>query len=571
MVLRSPIICLLAHVDHGKTTLLDSIRGTAIARKEAGGITQMIGASYIPSDVLKSIAGPILERMKFNIQIPGLLFIDTPGHEAFTTLRARGGSIADLVILLVDIKQGFQPQTIESIKILKSHKTPFVIAANKIDLLDGWKSQKTHSFFESYAKQPEHVRNLLDEKIYEIMGKISEYGFDSERFDRISDFTKQIAIIPISAKSKEGLAELLVLIGGLSQKFLGDRLEITSENPKGSVLEVKEEKGLGTTMDVILYEGVLKKGQEIAYMDFEGVKTTKIRSLLEPDLKGKLKSVSSVHAAAGVKISAPNLEGAIPGSPFVSVSNKEDLEKEFKKYIFHSEKEGVVIRADSLGSVEAIIRLFKDANIPIKDAFVGVVGKKEVMVASAQENMFFRTVFSFNAKVLSEAREEAEKQGVKIIYSNIVYKLVEEYQEWVSSEKEKLKQEALERLPPPAKVKVLPGFVFRMSKPAIFGVEVLKGRLRKGVKIMNSSGQVVGEVKEIQKDKERISEASAGDQLAISCDGVVIGRDLKEGEEFYSYINRFEVSEWEKRLEALGEDEREVLEEIKKFVVRSLI
>jgi translation initiation factor 5B len=239
--IRSPIICILGHVDHGKTTLLDSIRGTTVAKKEAGGITQMIGASYVPRGEIDELSKDLASKMKADLKIPGLLFIDTPGHEAFTNLRDRGGSLADLAILVVDVLQGFQPQTVESIKILKQYKTPFIIAANKIDALGGWKSHKTNSFMQSLSQQPEHIQARLDEKMYALMGKISEYGFDSERFDHVRDFTKQIAIVPISAKTKEGLSELLVLIGGLSQRFLGDRLEIDEKGRgKGSIIEVKD-------------------------------------------------------------------------------------------------------------------------------------------------------------------------------------------------------------------------------------------------------------------------------------------------------------------------------------------
>ena len=205
MVIRSPIVCVLGHVDHGKTTLLDAIRGTAVASKEAGKITQMIGASYLSVDTIEDISAPVKSVFKTTLKIPGLLFIDTPGHEAFTNLRERGGSIADLAVLVVDVSQGFQPQTIESVKILKYCKTPFVIAANKLDLLSGWKSHDTYSFLESLSKQPEHVKAAVDEKIYSLMGQLSGHGFDCERFDRVDDYTKQVGIIPISSKTKEGL------------------------------------------------------------------------------------------------------------------------------------------------------------------------------------------------------------------------------------------------------------------------------------------------------------------------------------------------------------------------------
>src|SRR3989338_2256229 len=378
MLIRSPIVATLGHVDHGKTTILDSVRGSKIADKEAGRITQMIGASYITKQIIEEVSKG--GKLKFNLKIPGLLFIDTPGHEAFTKLRDRGGSIADIAILVVDVTQGFQPQTIESLKILKQYKTPFVIAANKIDLVHGWKSNKGQSFSESFSKQAEYAQQKLDEKLYELMGKISEYGFDSERFDRIQEFDKQIAIVPVSAKNKEGLSELLMLIAGLSQKFLEGKLTIDPDGRgRASVIEVKEEKGMGTTVDVIVYDGLLKKNDEIIYLTTDGVKTTKIRALLQPNLAGKEKFdyVDQVVAAAGVKIFAPDLEKVIPGSPLDVLTNFEEdkkaLEEQFKDVLFEGQESGVILKADSLGSVEAIVDLFKKESIPIKSAGVGKI------------------------------------------------------------------------------------------------------------------------------------------------------------------------------------------------------
>ncbi|MEW6036103.1 MAG: translation initiation factor IF-2 [Candidatus Micrarchaeota archaeon] len=573
---RSPIICILGHVDHGKTTLLDSIRGTAVAKKEAGGITQMIGASYVAKKDIDTLAGGLAQKMRFSISIPGLLFIDTPGHEAFTNLRDRGGSLADLAILVVDINQGFQPQTVESIRILKQYKTPFVIAANKIDTVSGWKSHKTASFFESLAQQPEHIRERLDEKMYSLVGKVSEHGFDCERFDRVTDFTKQVAIAPISAKTKEGLSELLVLIGGLSQKFLGERLEIDENGRgKGSIIEVKDEKGLGTTIDVIIYDGVMRRNDEIAFMTADGVRKTKVRGLLEPNIGGneRFKAIDEVAAAAGVKISAPDLNGAIPGSPVEAIEDFERdskaIEAQFKSVIFQkNEESGVVLRADSLGSVEALLRLLKDAEIPVKAAAVGSITRKDVMTASVGKDgaPLLSVVLGFNVQVLDEAWEESRSIGVPILYSDVIYRLIEQYQAWVKEEKERLKKAALEKLPWPGKIKVLDGYVFRASKPAIFGVEVLGGRIKKGYRLMGKDGQAVGEVREIQREKEKVEEAGSGDQLAISCDGISIGKNVSESDILYTYMTADELAKWETQLQMLGAEEKAVYDEMRRLL-----
>jgi len=559
------------------TSLLDAIRGTSVAKKEAGGITQMIGASYVSKADIDGIAKDLSKKMKLEMKIPGLLFIDTPGHEAFTNLRDRGGSIADLVILVVDVNQGFQPQTIESIMILKEHKTPFVIVANKIDAIDGWKSQKTTSFMESYNKQIDYVKERVDQKLYDIMGKISEYGFDSERYDRVADFGKSIAIIPVSAKTKEGLSELLVLIAGLSQKFLGTSLEIEEAGRgKGSILEVKEEIGLGTTLDVIVYDGIMSKNDEVAFLTKDGVRITRIRGLLLPSKSGKerFQTVDSVVAAAGVKINAPDLDGALPGSPIEVVRDKEadisEIESKFKSTIFEKQEQGIVLRADSLGSVEALLKLLGKEEIPVKDASVGSIARKDILsagVVSAQDK-YLGVVMGFNVKILDEAWEESKASGVPIISSDIIYRLVDNYRDWVKEEKERAKRESLAKFVWPGKIKILPGYVFRASKPAIFGVDVLGGRIKNKYRLMSKDGTVVGEIREIQREKEKVEEASVGDQLAISCEGMWVGKDVMEGDILYSYMTEDEMKRWDTQLSMLSENEKAVFAEIRQILKR---
>ncbi len=573
--IRSPIIAVLGHVDHGKTSLLDAIRGSSVAKKEAGGITQMIGASYISKEDIEETSKN--SALKFPLKIPGLLFIDTPGHEAFTNLRERGGSIADLAILVIDINQGFQPQTVESIKILRHHKTPFIIAANKVDVVDGWKSYKTNSIIESISKQPQHMQEKLDQKIYDLVGKLSEYELNSERFDRVSDFKANVAIIPVSAKTHEGLAEVLMLIAGLSQKFLEASLktEVTGAG-KGSIIEVKEERGLGTTIDVILYDGILKKNTEFMFLTNNGAKTTKIRALLEPNVSSnnpneKFHYIDQVVAAAGVKISAPDLEDALPGSPIKVVENyeadKKEIEEQFKKIIYESNESGVIVRADSFGSVEALLGLLKDAEIPVRDAGVGKISRKDILRAldMQSDNRFMRAVLGFNVKIIDEAKTEADAQGVPIIWSNIVYQLIDRYKEWVAEEKEKEKKEALLRMPWPGQIKALSGCCFRICKPAIFGVEVLGGRIKQKFRLMNANGKIVGEIKGIQHDKESKEEATRGMQVAVSSDEPYFGKDVCEGDVLYVYMTPDEIRTWESKIEMLTIEEKEILETIKRI------
>lgn len=580
MLIRSPIVCVLGHVDHGKTSLLDSIRGSRVASKEAGGITQMIGASYVKKEDILELAADLKGRLNFNLKIPGLLFIDTPGHEAFTNLRDRGGSIADIAILVVDVAQGFQPQTIESLKILKEYKTPFVIAANKIDLINGWNEQNTASFLQSLSHQPPYVEQRLDEKIYGLMGKLSEYGFDCERFDRISDFRKQVAIIPVSAKTKEGLGELLMLISGLSQKFLEGKLEMDEKGAgKGSIMEIKEEKGLGTVADVILYDGVFKKGDEVFYLALNGVKKTRIRSLLMPNIAGgkeKHMQVDAVAAAAGIRLLAPGFEDAICGSPIeTAVQGSEEtakFERLYKNIIFTKGELGVVVKADSLGSLEALMRLLSEDKIPVKSAGIGKITKKDVLDAEivSAEDRYLGTVLGFNVYAMDDAIAEAQNKRIPILTSDIIYKTVENYQEWVAGEKEESKKGAWAKLPWPAEIKILPGCCFRMCKPAIFGIKVLRGSLKPETRLINRSGEVIGEVREIQHEKTKLEKADRGMEVALSCDSIVLGKDAKEGDILYTYMTKDDFDGWAKNINILNGEEKGLLEEIKKIVSKSV-
>ena len=574
MSLRSPIVTVLGHVDHGKTTLLDKIRGTTIATKEAGAITQHVGASFIPTEAIKKQCKKLLKKYKLKLTIPGLLFIDTPGHEAFTNLRKRGGSIADIAVIVIDINQGIQPQTKESIEILKINKVPFLIAANKIDLINGWNSQPEKTIIESINTQRDFVQEIVEQKIYKIVGKLSEQGINSERYDRVTDRTKEAMIIPISAKTGEGIEELLLTLAGLSQKYMLKRLDINKEkHAKGTVLEVKEATGLGTTIDVIIYEGKIKQGDTIAIAGKNKPFTTKVRALLKPapleeirDTGKKFKSVKEVHAAAGVKISAPGLEEAIAGSPLIIKDNAdealEEVKKEVEKIEIETKEEGVIIKTDALGSLEAIEELFKKNSIPIRKAEVGAINKKDLTEAETikKQNRYYAIIFAFNTKVPEEIRQEANKNGIKIFESKVIYKLEEDYKEWLKKEKKKEKEEQLNQYIYPAKLKILPGHIFRISKPAVVGVEVLAGTIKSNYPLMNLNGEKIGKIKSIQRENQKVDKAEKTDKVAISIEGATAGKNIKEKDILFTAIPRKQIYQIEDKIE-----DKELIKEIKKI------
>lgn len=585
MPIRQPIVCILGHVDTGKTLLLDQIRKSSVQAREAGGITQHIGASFFPVETLKEIAGPLLKRIGGEVKIPGLLVIDTPGHEAFANLRHRGGGVADIAILVIDVLRGFEAQTYESLDILKSRRTPFLVAANKIDRIPGWKPQSTFSFLESYKNQDPYVRQSLDEYLYQIMGKFSELSFQADRFDKVTDFTRTVAIVPTSAKTGEGITELVAVLTGLTQQFLRKQLQVTEGPAKGTILEVKEEVGLGITVNAIIYDGILRKDDTIVLGGKNGPIVTTVRALLLPkpldeirDPRDKFSSVNEVSAAVGVKIAAPNLEEALAGAPLYVAPSKEKLDdllkeisEEVQKLRVSTDVDGVILKTDALGSLEAIAESLKRNNIPIRLADVGDVSKRDVTEAAVvkENELLYGVVLAFNVRVLPDAEEEAKNRKVPIFRNNIIYHLVDDYLRWVEKEKEARERGEFERLVRPAKIRILPGYVFRRAKPAIVGIEVLAGTIKPRLSLMDKEGREIGEILQIQDRGKAISTAEKRLQVAVSIDKPVVGRHIDEGDILYVSIPESHAKRLLSKFTGrLSPDELECLDEIVKIMNR---
>ncbi len=545
--IRTPIVCVLGHVDHGKTSLLDRIRGSKVVAGEAGAITQHIGATLIPIDSIAKMGGDL---GKLKTSVPGLLFIDTPGHHAFTTLRARGGALADISILVVDINEGFKQQTVEALQILRNCKTPFVIAATKIDKISGWRPTPNASFKASYKNQSERVQIMCENRVYELVGKLSELGFNSERFDRVSDFQRNLVIVPVSSMTGEGIGDLLMILIGLAQRYLAEGLKTTISGPGvGTVLEVKEEVGLGTTLDVILYDGVINVGDEIGLASTNGPISTKVRALLQPRpmteilVEDQFQRVKSVVAAAGVKITAQNLESVVAGSPVRVIRGNHDevlakIEEEMKVIDINLSDVGISIRADTIGALEALANELAAKKIPIMRADVGPLSRRDLIDISVMKEELFKSALCFNVPVLPDA-ETMLLEGdadVKIFSNRVIYKLIDDYIAWRDEMTRAKEAKQFETVVLPAKFSILPGCVFRMSGPAVVGVRVLGGTLRPKVSIATRDGKIVGDIKQIKLNKENISEAKEGAEVAISIDGVTIGRQINVGETLYVAI-----------------------------------
>ncbi|HZB79866.1 MAG TPA: translation initiation factor IF-2 [Nitrososphaera sp.] len=583
MELRQPIVVVLGHVDSGKTSLLDNIRGTAVQAREVGGITQHIGASFLPVETIKEITGPLYAKLaRAEAAIPGLLVIDTPGHEIFANLRTRGGSAADIAIVVADVNKGFEAQTIESMDILKKRKVPFVIALNKVDMVAGWRTS-TRFISEDVKKQDTSVQTLLDEKIYNVVGMLSRLGYQSEAFWRIKDFTKEVAIVPVSARTGVGIAELLAVLVGLTQQYMGKKLERhTKEAARGIVLESNEETGLGPSANIILLDGILHQGDSIVVGKRDGAISTRIKALLLPkpldemrDPRDKFKQVNEVIAAAGLKITSPDLEGVLAGSPVYVYNNsqrksKEEfdrlkllVESEVKNAIVsNTQTSGVILKCDTIGSLEAIVDLLKKANVAVRMADIGNITRRDVVEAAAvkENDRYLGVLLGFNVKVLEDAQKEAQDRGVKIFNEQIIYNLVRSYTDWVAYQREHEDLIIFNELPPICKFQFLKGFIFRRNDPAVFGAEIQVGRLRQKVHVINEEGRKVGTIHQIQESGKAIEEATAGMQVAVSVKEPTIGRQINEGDIFYTDLNSRQAKQLLERFNhRLNDSEKEVL------------
>ncbi len=547
--LRTPIVAVLGHVDHGKTTLLDRIRGSAVGEDEAGAITQHIGATAVPLDTVSSMAGELVDPTDFDL--PGLLFIDTPGHHSFATLRARGGALADIAVLVVDVNDGFQPQTEEAIDILRRTGTPFVVAANKVDATPGWNPQDGAPIQQSFDVQSERARELLDENVYELIGDLSDADFSADFYWRVQNFQQNIGVVPLSALTGEGVPDLLAVLMGLSQRYLRDQMAVDPSGPgAGTVLEVKDQKGFGATVDVVLYDGTVREGDRVVVGGAEGPIVTEVRALLQPRPLSEIRTekrferVDSVAAAAGAKVAAPDLDDAMAGAPLRVVRGRDETETveavraELADLAVETADEGLVVKADTLGSLEAIANALAEAEVPVLRAEVGDVAPRDVAVASTANEQKHAAILGFNVDVLANAEADLEESAVRLFADDVIYQLVERYEAFVAERERAQQSTVLERITRPARFVVLDDHTFRQSDPAVVGVEVRGGLLRNNQYVLRwpedeDEPTRVGQLSGIQNQGDDVDEARQGERVSVAIDGPTVGRQIREGDELW--------------------------------------
>jgi translation initiation factor 5B len=509
--LRSPICCILGHVDTGKTKLLDKIRQTNVQEGEAGGITQQIGATYFPVDAIKQKTQVVNQDNAFDFKVPGLLVIDTPGHESFSNLRSRGSSLCNIAILVVDIMHGLEPQTLESMKLLRDRKTPFIVALNKIDRLYGWKKVDNNGFQESLALQNKGVQNEFAKRLSDTKVAFSEQGFNSEVFYENKSMAKVVSLVPTSAHTGEGIPDMLKLIVQLTQDRMVGSLMYLAE-VQATVLEVKAIEGFGMTIDVILSNGILREGDRIVLCGVDGAITTNIRALLTPAPLKELRLKSAyvhnkeVKAALGVKISAPGLEGAIAGSRLMVVGpddDESDIEEEIESDLgalfsrVEKSGRGVTVQASTLGSLEALLDFLKVSKIPVANVGIGPVYKRDVMNCGTmlEKNKEYAVMLCFDVKIDKEAQQYADEQGIKIFTADIIYHLFDAFTKHMELIAEKKKEDS--KLLAVFPCVLTPVAVFNKTGPIVVGVDVVEGNLKMHTPIAAVKQNPVTGVKEI--------------------------------------------------------------------------
>ncbi|KAF2760662.1 hypothetical protein EJ05DRAFT_436509 [Pseudovirgaria hyperparasitica] len=566
--LRSPICCILGHVDTGKTKLLDKIRQTNVQEGEAGGITQQIGATYFPAEALKKKTQVVNKDNTFDFRVPGLLVIDTPGHESFTNLRTRGSSLCNMAILVIDIMHGLEPQTIESLNLLKARRTPFIVALNKIDRLYGWNKTADNGFQDSLSKQKKDVKAEFADRLNKAKIALAEQGLNSELFYENKSLSKFVSIVPTSAHTGEGIPDLLKLLITLTQDRLTSSLMYLSE-VECTVLEVKVIEGLGTTIDVVLSNGILREGDRIVLCGKDAPIATNIRALLTPaemkELRIKSQYVHNkeIKAAMGIKIAADGLDGAIAGSRLLVVGpddDEDDLMDDVLEDLrglsnnIAKNKQGVSVQASTLGSLEALLEYLRVEKVPVANISIGPIFKRDVLPATImlEKAPEYAMILAFDVKVDKEAQEFADKYNIKIFTADIIYHLFDNFKKHMDQFREKKKEESKLHAVFPCKLK--PIAVFNKNNPIVIGVDVELGSLRlltpvSIVKIdpATKKKQIIplGRVTSIQREHKDIPIALKGSpSVAVKIEGPnqpMYGRHIEETDPVYSSISRLSI------------------------------
>eukprot|EP00466_Bigelowiella_natans_P007214 jgi/Bigna1/92617/estExt_fgenesh1_pm.C_420007 len=565
--LRSPICCILGHVDTGKTKLLDKMRSTNVQDREAGGITQQIGATYFPmTNIEKATAQLVASTGKaLNAKMPGLLMIDTPGHESFTNLRARGSNLCDIAILVVDLMHGLEPQTLESIRLLKERGTPFVVALNKVDRLYEWKSTPNGPVRDSLKQQKKHVQQEFETRTNQVIAEFAkEAELNTVLYYKNKNPKEWTSLVPTSAHTGEGIPDLLWLLVKMTQNFMRDQIAVSYTDLQCTVLEVKKVEGLGTTIDVVLVNGVLHEGDTIVVCGLQGPIVTTIRALLTPPpmkeirVKSEYVHHKEIKAAMGVKITANGLDHAVAGTQLLVCGKNDDIEElkdesmaDLASILTRVDPsgQGVYVQASTLGSLEALLQFLEDMKVPVSGVAIGPVNKKDVMKAAVmlERREEYAVILAFDVTASPEAKQMANEMGVTIFSADIIYHLFDMVTKYFEDVKAKRRAEAAPRAVFPCILRIIPEFIFNKRSPIVVGVEVMEGILRKGTPLCIPDKKPIldiGSVTSIEFEHKERNEAKKGEQVCIKIEQnrgnqvILLGRHFDASQNMVSRLSR---------------------------------
>uniref|UniRef100_A0A0R3QSG4 Eukaryotic translation initiation factor 5B n=1 Tax=Brugia timori TaxID=42155 RepID=A0A0R3QSG4_9BILA len=560
--LRSPVICVLGHVDTGKTKMLDTIRRTNVQDGEAGGITQQIGATQVPAAAIMERTKMVRDFSGSEMKIPGLLIIDTPGHESFSNLRSRGSSLCDYAILVVDLMHGLEQQTLESFNLLRKRQTPFVIALNKIDRLYSYESNPRKDIYQHLKSQPLNTQLQFKELKDKIVLQFAEQGVNVVMANENPDLDEYISMIPTSAFLGDGIGNIMAHIVSDSQNRLAEKLAYCEELDC-TVMEVKSLPGLGTTIDVILVNGSLRVGDVIVLTGTDGAIITQIRELLMPQplkelrVKNAYEHYQMIKGAQGVKVLAKNLEKALAGlSVFVANREdellvlKEDCEAQLCKALMAIKKkpEGVYVQASTLGSLEALLEFLRTQKIPYSNVNIGPVHKKDVQKAAAmlERKEEYACILAFDVRVDREVEQFAVSEGVRIFSADIIYHLEDSFLKYREELRLKRRRQNEHLAIFPCKLRILPQHIFNARNPIIIGVSVEAGQLKRGVPLCVPSKDsiFIGTVSSIERNHEQVEIARTGEEVCIKIENTtgeapkLYGRHFTHQDTLVSRITR---------------------------------
>ncbi|TGZ59863.1 hypothetical protein CRM22_008852 [Opisthorchis felineus] len=589
--LRAGVICVLGHVDTGKTKILDKLRNTNVQDREAGGITQQIGATNVPLENIK-IATKMCPYFHIDqLRVQGLLIIDTPGHESFSNLRVRGSSLCDLAILVVDLMHGLEEQTKESIRILRSRKTPFVVALNKIDRLYGWNSNPAQDVQTTLKNQEQMTKNDFDDHFKKVVQDFALMELNVKMFYENDNPDEFVSMVPTSAHTGDGMGDLLSALCMHLQDRLAKRLAF-SEELHASVMEVKELHGLGTTIDIIVVNGYLHEGDTIVLAGQEGPIATQVRGLLQPApmaelrVKGTYQHMKEIKGAQGVKLIAKDLDKALAGLPlYVATDLGEELY--FKEEVCRGLKEalkaiavapiGVYVVASTLGSLESLLVYLKSVEIPYAGINIGTVHKKDVMKASVmvEREPKWAVILAFDVKIDRDAQKLAADLNVRIFTSEIIYRLQTQMEEYIEDLKRGNRRKHRDLAVYPCKLRILPDMVFNKRAPIVVGVHIEAGVLRENTPICVPSRECVhlGRVFSIEFNHKPLQEARTGQEVCIRIDPLdgetpkLYGRHFDHNDLLVSKISRESIDVMKEHFRSdLTKEDWRLMVELKKLL-----